>query len=99
MNIVFIGTDDETATLVRTSVLIRWPDAVCWVTSDVAVGLALIGEFSPNLVVLGPPFPESSLPEVILDTRRTTPAPLIVLSGGDGPKEIIEAWKQGPITT
>ena len=65
MKVVFIGRDDETANLAQMSVRIRWPDAASLVAATAQEGIEATNEFSPDVVLLNPPFTDTSLPEAI----------------------------------
>ena len=95
MKSVFIGADDKTANLAQVSVRIRWPDAVSLVAGTAQGGIEAAGEFSPDLVLLNPPFTDMSLPEAIEGIRRFSHVPLMIIGRSENPMEVVAALEVG----
>ena len=95
MKVIFIGGDDETADLAQMSVRIRWPEAASLVAATAQEGIEAAGEFSPDVVLLNPPFPDMSLSKAIQGVRRFSHVPLMVLDRGGNPMEGVTALEMG----
>ena len=94
MKLIFIGTNDETATLAQMFVRIRWSDATSLVAATAQEGIDSIGEFYPDFVLINPPFPDMSISLAIEGIRRCSHVPLMVL-GQNHPMALVTALEMG----
>ena len=95
MRLVFIGSDSDAAGMAEIGVLASWPDARSSRAGTAREGLDLVGDTSPDVILLHTSISDMSLQEAIQGLRQFPHAPLLVLSETDDETEIVTALEWG----
>ncbi len=95
MRVVLIGDNPRIAEQAALSVQLRWPDVTPVAATTAADGMRLVKQGLPDVVILHPGFSDLTLSEVILELRRLSTVPILVLGNPGRETEAVTALASG----
>ena len=95
MNATLIGVDPQTADLSTQAVNLGWPDATIKVATTAVEGLERVERESPDVVLLHTDITDMAWGTIILELRRLTDSPILVLGHSRDSVEVVTAFESG----
>lgn len=95
MKVVFIGADPRIADIAAQSCRMGWPEVTPLTATTAAEGLGLVEQVSPDIVLLHPDFPDMPLEDALLEIRRFSNVPIMVLSQQEDAIQAVSALELG----
>ena len=95
MNVLFFCQDDTKVESLALALRIRWPDLRTLIVSQGKVGLQMIEELEPDLVILCGDLSDLGIWSAIEEIRQLSDVPLIVAVEAHGEMEVVKALELG----
>ena len=95
MNVLFFCQDDSKVEPLALALRIRWPDLRTLIVSQGKVGLQMIEELEPDLVMLCGDLSDLGIWSAIEEIRGLSDVPLIVAVEAHGEMEVVKALELG----
>ena len=95
MNVLFFCQDDTKVEPLALALRIRWPDLRTLIVSQGKVGLRMIEELEPDLVMLCGDLSDLGIWSAIEEIRELSDVPIIVAVEAHGEMEVVKALELG----